>query len=213
MRRKGFTLIELLVVIAIIAILAAILFPVFARAREKARQTSCLSNLKQLGMAVVMYAQDYDETLPSYRLASSSPGCQINWWNQITPYVKNAQVLICPTVAQTGGGYGSNLGHSMPCGRQLTLAQIRRPAQTMALIDSGLDGCTTQDGIESSSAWHAQCPVCQYCVRLMYGCGASPRHNGGANGAFVDGHAKWYKAEVWANRNPTSDQDLWGHVP
>jgi len=65
--RNGFTLIELLVVIAIIAILAAILFPVFARAREKARQTSCLSNLKQLSLAILMYAEDYDETLPYYQ--------------------------------------------------------------------------------------------------------------------------------------------------
>ena len=65
MRKQGFTLIELLVVIAIIAILASILFPVFARAREKARQTSCLSNMKQLGLACSMYAQDYDELLPT----------------------------------------------------------------------------------------------------------------------------------------------------
>ncbi|MBC7289450.1 MAG: DUF1559 domain-containing protein, partial [Armatimonadetes bacterium] len=86
--RKGFTLIELLVVIAIIAILAAILFPVFARAREKARQASCMSNLKQLALAMLMYAQDYDENLP---LSLTAPG---DWWNdtwkaRISPYVKN----------------------------------------------------------------------------------------------------------------------------
>ena len=74
MSRRGFTLIELLVVIAIIAILAAILFPVFAKAREKARQTSCLSNLKQLGLSFLMYAQDYDELLPSYRLGKEKIG-------------------------------------------------------------------------------------------------------------------------------------------
>ncbi len=73
MRRKGFTLIELLVVIAIIAILAAILFPVFARAREKARQTSCLSNLKQLSLGVLMYAQDYDERLPMLYFNTGGP--------------------------------------------------------------------------------------------------------------------------------------------
>ncbi|MFO8079838.1 MAG: prepilin-type N-terminal cleavage/methylation domain-containing protein, partial [Armatimonadota bacterium] len=75
--RRGFTLIELLVVIAIIAILAAILFPVFARAREKARQTSCLSNLKQLGLGMQMYAQDYDErfNLSQYQLPGSCPEC------------------------------------------------------------------------------------------------------------------------------------------
>lgn len=92
--RKGFTLIELLVVIAIIAILAAILFPVFAQAREKARATSCLSNAKQLGLAVLMYAQDNDETYPM--------GCDNNWWalNWATttqPYIKNINILRCPS--------------------------------------------------------------------------------------------------------------------
>src|SRR5476651_819462 len=71
--RHGFTLIELLVVIAIIAILAAILFPVFARAREQARRTSCLSNMKQIGLALFMYAQDYDETLPERYGCSDVP--------------------------------------------------------------------------------------------------------------------------------------------
>ena len=91
--RKGFTLIELLVVIAIIAILAAILFPVFARAREKARQTSCLNNLKQIGLAVAMYIQDYDETYPC--VASSFNACGITAF--LNPYIKNNQVWLCPS--------------------------------------------------------------------------------------------------------------------
>jgi prepilin-type N-terminal cleavage/methylation domain-containing protein/prepilin-type processing-associated H-X9-DG protein len=105
--RKGFTLIELLVVIAIIAILAAILFPVFAQAREKARQASCISNLKQLTMGFVMYAQDYDETFPSWNWAVNYSGGSGNpnnnattlWCNAIFPYVKNAQVYNCPSDA------------------------------------------------------------------------------------------------------------------
>jgi prepilin-type N-terminal cleavage/methylation domain-containing protein/prepilin-type processing-associated H-X9-DG protein len=116
--RRGFTLIELLVVIAIIAILAAILFPVFARAREKARQTSCLSNLKQIGLAIHMYVQDYDEMYPNSRIA---PGSQPGWGdyaqlvanppglyiitertNQgyptlLQPYIKNMQIFWCPS--------------------------------------------------------------------------------------------------------------------
>lgn len=107
--KKGFTLIELLVVIAIIAILAAILFPVFAQAREKARQTSCLSNLKQMGLGFMMYAQDYDETMPAAFILASPTGvvgingggrAEIPYEHQILPYIKNDQIFSCPSDAQ-----------------------------------------------------------------------------------------------------------------
>jgi len=94
--KHGFTLIELLVVIAIIAILAAILFPVFSRAREQARKTNCLSNLKQLGQGILMYCQDWDETLPFGVPACSEPKHR-QWWAQIYPYTKNASILHCPS--------------------------------------------------------------------------------------------------------------------
>ncbi|MCX6381377.1 MAG: prepilin-type N-terminal cleavage/methylation domain-containing protein [Armatimonadetes bacterium] len=95
--KRAFTLIELLVVIAIIAILAAILFPVFAQAREKARGISCISNLKQSGTATQMYIQDYDETFPmSLYMASDASGVCVNsFYNELTPYQKNAQIMQC----------------------------------------------------------------------------------------------------------------------
>jgi prepilin-type N-terminal cleavage/methylation domain-containing protein/prepilin-type processing-associated H-X9-DG protein len=116
-RASGFTLIELLVVIAIIAILAAILFPVFAQAREKARQTSCLSNMKQMNLAVLQYVQDYDETFPLCEFYNGStwsgasvttpadvfghtPARDCYWSNSISPYLKNYQVYLCPSAAK-----------------------------------------------------------------------------------------------------------------
>jgi prepilin-type N-terminal cleavage/methylation domain-containing protein/prepilin-type processing-associated H-X9-DG protein len=103
-RRKGFTLIELLVVIAIIAILAAILFPVFAQARDKARQTACISNCKQIGTAFMMYNQDYDEQFPFVTCGDSYTGGCANWipgslpWPlTIQPYIKNFGVYVCPS--------------------------------------------------------------------------------------------------------------------
>src|SRR5258708_10436988 len=104
-KSRGFTLIELLVVIAIIAILAAILFPVFAQARESARSISCLSNMKQMGLALRMYSQDYDETNPNIRLLCSSlTNCQaaccnqdLIWKNVVQPYIKNKQIFACPS--------------------------------------------------------------------------------------------------------------------
>lgn len=143
--RSAFTLIELLVVIAIIAILAAILFPVFAQAREAARTTACLNNSKQLGTAVLMYAQDYDETvIPWETVADNNPlGTQGQidnaWVNLIQPYVKSKQVLFCPSFNATktqkaadaplcDGNGSANTGHPGELfdgsGKQNTTANI-----------------------------------------------------------------------------------------
>src|ERR1700678_2698978 len=96
--KTAFTLIELLVVIAIIAILAAILFPVFAKVREKARQISCASDLKQIGLATLMYVQDYDESYPcgEYQAAGAGNNIGEGWAGQIWPYVKATAALKCP---------------------------------------------------------------------------------------------------------------------
>ena len=204
-RREGFTLIELLVVIAIIAILAAILFPVFAKAREKARQSSCNSNLKQVGIAFAQYSQDYDEKWPinAYTLAggagsgSTSAGVTELWYHTLAPYIKNWQIFNCPSdsyvAAPPAAGsskpaYSSASGYGWPAWHvgttQYTLlsvvadAKIEDPSQTISVLDSkGYYRVTGQlDGL-----YNEQAP--------------SPRHNEGANCAFADGHAKWLKTD------------------
>src|SRR5581483_11559794 len=127
LRNKGFTLIELLVVIAIIAILAAILFPVFAQAREKARAISCVSNEKQIALGILMYVQDYDETFPIYfydtaatpsdpPFTPSAPDSIVGWNEAVYPYIKNVQLFRCPSSPRaatlTTGADGSTFGNS-----------------------------------------------------------------------------------------------------
>jgi prepilin-type N-terminal cleavage/methylation domain-containing protein/prepilin-type processing-associated H-X9-DG protein len=131
-KKSAFTLIELLVVIAIIAILAAILFPVFAQAREKARQTSCLSNLKQMGLGVMMYVQDYDETYPQayyYLNDNSSAGGYAQWSGVTQPYVKNYGLFTCPSDKNRGlaptNFIGDNLGFGVPGGQTAQVAGIQ----------------------------------------------------------------------------------------
>ncbi len=138
LQRKGFTLIELLVVIAIIAILAAILFPVFGRARENARRSSCLSNMKQMGLAALQYTQDYDETYPMSRVVSPiTPPNGVFWaggttfWPQILyAYHKSDQVFRCPSVDYNGFpqdlNYGAN-GFIMPTSGTSGFGDLRMP--------------------------------------------------------------------------------------
>ena len=118
--RQGFTLIELLVVIAIIAILAAILFPVFARARENARRSSCQSNLKQLGLGIIQYTQDYDEKYPSGEMGYNNPGTgavQATWDTVVQPYIKSSQIIVCPS---------DSAGTSPPAGHPIYGANAKR---------------------------------------------------------------------------------------
>jgi prepilin-type N-terminal cleavage/methylation domain-containing protein/prepilin-type processing-associated H-X9-DG protein len=118
-KKRGFTLIELLVVIAIIAILAAILFPVFARARENARRASCQSNLKQIGLGVMQYTQDYDEKMPGMFQYKGGGTSALYWWpDTLQPYVKSYQLFVCPSdSAPLTYDYGRAVaGHTYPAG-------------------------------------------------------------------------------------------------
>ena len=158
--RRGFTLIELLVVIAIIAILAAILFPVFAQAREKARQTQCISNSRQLAMANEMYLQDYDETiLPSTNYAVPTADPTRVWPPLVQPYVKNQGIFLCPSApgckyvtdwsirGEASIGYNSLTGYD-PAGIEAptsvaAVALLDEPARTVLLGDTA-NGPTSQ---------------------------------------------------------------------
>jgi prepilin-type N-terminal cleavage/methylation domain-containing protein/prepilin-type processing-associated H-X9-DG protein len=210
--RRGFTLIELLVVIAIIAILAAILFPVFAKAREKARQTSCLSNAKQIGLGFTMYCQDYDECIPLWATPATNPysGGYMTYPVLIDPYVKNTSIWACPsrqgtqTQAQYVMGYYPMYGY--PCGfcqasrpevfgyafcntKYSSISAIDEPSNFLAFAESG--SSSSDDGLGVYGQYRVG-P--QGCGTTGWGCGYynSYPHNGGRNIVFADGHAKWY---------------------
>jgi len=210
-QRAGFTLIELLVVIAIIAILAAILFPVFAQAREKARQTSCTSNTKQLGTAMMMYVQDYDDTYPAVWYADTG-----HWANVILPYIGQgkqlwtAGVMLCPSAQYRGWAYSMSAALSpwdskLNADRGVSTATVARPADVVVVAE------TVQVKDYQSTA--AQLEADKNCWGGVNGIGVGSkirdddsvdpkvscfsmpryRHNEGANVTFADGHVKWVK--------------------
>ncbi|MBW3636112.1 MAG: DUF1559 domain-containing protein [Armatimonadetes bacterium] len=149
---RGFTLIELLVVIAIIAILAAILFPVFGRARDNARRTSCLSNQKQIGLGYLQYAQDYDETMPmgNYRLdtscARANSGCGVWWMDVIQPYVKSTQLFTCPSRTKSIGAAGIDYNLYVPRERRGNLQQFGNYGMNTTHWDNRVTSVGTQSG-------------------------------------------------------------------
>lgn len=220
--RKGFTLIELLVVIAIIAILAAILFPVFAKAREKARQASCQSNLKQIILAVLMYVQDYDERTPylirgttpwrpdavdEWVNGTPAPSASANWWTwgvAIYPYVKNAQLFQCPSqppgFTRPSGcwrplrwmSYGINYQNYYRPWNHVSMAQIEDPSGTIAISDS----CTR--------------PFT--CYRVGPPCPHAPRYDPDLEvpGPTGSGTTRW--AWVWRHNDGVNHAFFDGHV-
>jgi prepilin-type N-terminal cleavage/methylation domain-containing protein/prepilin-type processing-associated H-X9-DG protein len=219
-KRRGFTLIELLVVIAIIAILAAILFPVFSRAREQARKAACTSNMKQMGLALRMYMTDWDETAPPLPC-----GC---WWEpgkpncffvSLQPYIKNWDIYTCPSIGK--------VTRTVPCNNQLTLMGVTltygfnlmlrlwprdtdwpKPAEAVAIADTGSFGSTgnfEESGFcgncdlnpnavaNADETWPNNCPW-----RLIWR--ARHRHNDGLNITYFDGHVKWQRIDQLVDR-------------
>ena len=217
MQRKGFTLIELLVVIAIIAILAAILFPVFARAREKARQASCQSNLKQIILACIMYKSDYDGRFPRNCTSASPTECAApGWdWREVTqPYTKNWQIYVCPSVdpitrtcmipvprsyaGQNLGGYAANAGRPGQIG-QIGNGPFgnswhrNSPKESVFQDVSGLLAI-----VESNVHCHMFCGVGHAGLESGSTNDWDQRrftHNGGMNVAYYDGHVKFHKKD------------------
>jgi len=223
-QKSGFTLIELLVVIAIIAILAAILFPVFAQAREKARTSTCSSNTKQLGLALMMYKQDYDEKYafggwsPNYGKGTDGSG---NWQNTLPPYIKNRGIFRClssqdddenpqdPTQWSWNRNpvsylYNNQLGRNRT---PLSDAAVNQPATCWALMDGHSDwGCDNNvcTGVDwmgrpntvwlyEDTTWGDRASLVSGWLTWQGFTWGLPRHAGGGNVVFADGHVKYQK--------------------
>lgn len=215
--RSGFTLIELLVVIAIIAILAAILFPVFAKAREKARAASCLSNLKQLNMAAQFYIGDWDEKFPKGGWIQNSDA-STEWQNSIAVYVRNEPVYWCPSSRcmhfdpnnpndtdwhRCATDYIFN--NELYQNRGVNQSEVVAPADCILLIEGHNDWGRGSNGVSwngypAPNVWmgeyttwgHQQAHVTGD-LNWDHRAWGLPRHMEGANVSFVDGHAKWYR--------------------
>jgi len=227
LKRRGFTLIELLVVIAIIAILAAILFPVFSRAREKARQTACLSNMKQVANALMMYVQDWDETFPFITACTIVEENKPNNMpqSQLHPYIKNAQVWECPSATSNRGrpyqvgpfafdgawyypiefvGVNITIGCNERLMPNLNCHWEGRPYK-MSSVVSPAETVAFVDSPHPSGCGGSRVIFANGC-----GCGGqndatqrslsrNTRHSGGDNIVFADGHVKWMQALALAD--------------
>ncbi|MHB8995159.1 MAG: prepilin-type N-terminal cleavage/methylation domain-containing protein [Armatimonadota bacterium] len=217
MRRYGFTLTELLVVIAIIAVLASMLFPVLAKAREKARQVNCLSNIKQLNLGMLQYVADYDEQFPYYATGYFGAPVWLFWPHQLQPYLKSWQVLGCSSCPFVGRPTSFNGVYypQRPCygitdalwtnPNPISLGEVTTPSSKYLSFDSSHMKLGDVRAILTAS-------LCG-----QWSCGANVStthewlvpHNGGVNIGYVDGHAKWLNGNtVWgeytSTMNPTA---------
>jgi prepilin-type N-terminal cleavage/methylation domain-containing protein/prepilin-type processing-associated H-X9-DG protein len=225
MKRTGFTLIELLVVVSIIAILAAFLFPVFALVREKARASNCLSNQRQLGLAIMMYADSYDQCYPVY---AHYPTHNVMWYDLVEPYAKGAGLFFCPSIPRStgdasrpnpNGGYGVNYAHVITYGPEWgdgpqRIDYLSRASHTIMLADGQID-----IGSSAGLGWPAlYCPIhfpggatwyAEYGLDKTWA--LADRHSSGANYVFADGHVGWMKRDRVIGWSREPGKELWGH--
>lgn len=232
-RKNGFTLIELLVVISIIAILSSILFPVFSRARENARRTSCLSNLKQIGLGAMQYSQDYDEryvpafgkapgtnnpapqtdpNMPGAKFYSrygGTAGYSISWMDLIFPYVKNIDLFKCPSYTrppETGGHVNPPYGYNSVFYNVNTSYTGVHGWLTSMHMSAVKRPAEIVMFLDFHFTWNNAAPNSVYDRRLE----SNPDHKyifahmGGTNIAFADGHAKWRSAQSLASAIPSA---------
>lgn len=228
-KQVGFTLIELLVVIAIIAILAAILFPVFGRARENARRSSCQSNLKQIGLGFMQYTQDYDEKFPMgivgfqaavpYTIPTNDPACSsgtpcnafvtspgtppghyVSWMDNLYPYIKSTQLFVCPSGVPYAKDSGSyGYNNALSGGTTAPVIPI-----SLSAVTRPSEIIMSMDMNSEYSAITADAPYYrQYSVPSDSNSVMFIRHLEGTNFNFTDGHVKWYKS---ASAVPMSDR-------
>ncbi len=211
---KGFTLIELLVVIAIIAILAAILFPVFARARENARRASCQSNLKQIALGFKQYIQDYDEKYPLITISNGAGG----WGAQMQPYLKSTQIFQCPseTNAPTDAGnpgytdyfYNVNVaGQNEASMTTVSNTLLQGDFQT-GYGDICASGNATFPTNPTASIGYKGSGVA-WVAPVSPATNYASRHLEGANYSFIDGHVKWMRPEKLTTAAVSSSNSSW----
>ncbi len=209
--RRGFTLIELLVVIAIISILAAILFPVFAKARENARKASCLSNEKQIGLATLQYLQDNDE---SYMWADHESTPPYTWFQPLQPYIKSVDIFKCPSLADETSSPDPNtdyiingfFAHGAPDPQFQTHAEqiiVTEREKNLAVFDYHPWGEEHHEGEEEHEGeGEGDEDHDDHGLEWEDENIARDRHNDGSNYLFADGHTKWMKFEQTLRSGP-----------